>query len=167
MIEKPILPAHYARRTVSDIAPDDIYYPKQKIIEMDDVTREVFLGKYAPLKESSKTPKSILGRIGLMRVLGMNDDGSDLSGIVIDARHANFNKIETDFFYPVTPIDEAQADACEELRINSIRPLALVALDEDMHMIYSGSDAAKSYVDYLVAHTDTLHERLRANSNIE
>jgi hypothetical protein len=160
MNERPVLPSHYARLTVSDIAQGEVYYPKQNILEMDDTTKEVFIHKYTELNESAKRPKKLIGRVGIMRILSLTNDSQLLDGVIVDARHARSNNIRTELYYPFDSTDEAQKFDCDELRSDCIQPLAIVALDEDSKPIYSGNEALIDHVNELTQKTDELYAQI-------
>ncbi len=165
MNERPVLPSHYARLTVSDIAPGEIYYPKQNILEMDDTTKEVFIHKYTELSESSKRPKKLVGRVGIMRILDSTSDFQLLDGVIVDARRARSSNIKTEFYYPFDPNNEEERMACDELRLDYIHPLAIIALDEDAKPVYSGNEALIDHANELREKTDELYEYILQQSN--
>lgn len=160
MNERPVLPSHYARLTVSDIAPGEIYYPKQNILEMDDATKEVFIHKYTELNESTKQPKKLIGRIGIMRILSSTADLQILDGVVIDARHARSSNIRTELYYPFDPTNEEEKLNCDDLRMACIQPLAIIALNEDNEPVFSGDETLIDHTNELQQKTDELYAQI-------
>jgi hypothetical protein len=161
MNEFPRLPEHYVRRTIADIGPEEPYYLKtEDNLFVDRTTLQPYLSKDTPVTAYEKSPSSLNGRFGIMRIIGQTA-GKLIDGYVIDMRFVDDNDIVQD---DITPNHDDSYDIVkqkEEESTDLISPIGLIVNDsESANETLLGSEPILPYLLLLCEKTDEIHERI-------
>lgn len=116
--------------------------------------RKVRVRKSTEITSMEANPKNVIGRVGLMRVMLIAEDGSPLSGVVADFSYLNEPLIE----YPAeAPDDQEDMNDWVEEQKGSVEVNAFIVKDGD-EVSYYGAEKFYPGLDYLRRNGRAIHK---------
>lgn len=161
MSEHAKLPMDHLQQTFRSLIPDEIVYTAhsegEPTLFFNEDTLEVFLYGAQEITAEDRKPRSLLGRVGIMRVYSLMPDNTLLDGYIASVRFAN-DPIQEAYYSNEMPRDvEEEAEWLEDHK-DRVPLLGLESRGPNGRPIFNGNELARSAMKFLSTEMNMLHK---------